>query len=467
MVAGQILDVRQLVAAQKSYFKSGATKSYDFRLNQLKKLRQVLLDNEQAIVKALYDDLHKSSFEAYGTEFSFVLKDLDHTISSLKAWMKRKKVTTPLFHQLGSSWIQSEPYGLVYVMAPWNYPFQLLMAPVIGAMAAGNTIIMKPSQSTNHICAVIEKMVKDNFSAEYMAVVTSHTDSDIVLEENVDYVFFTGGKRTGIDVYTKAAKTLTPVTLELGGKSPCFIDESVNMNWGIKRIIWGKFTNAGQTCVAPDYVLIDKKVKAKFLEEAKKVIKEFYGDNPKDSKDFGRIVKSSNNKNFKKLASLLEGMDIVCGGEIDESENYIAPTILDNVKLTDAIMQDEIFGPILPIVEYNTLDEAIQIVKNGGKPLALYIFSENKMYAEKILSETSSGNASINECLMHVGQFNLPFGGVGDSGIGQYHGKLSFDTFSHAKGVLKKSTLSDLKLRFPPYKESNVNLLKKLIAWLN
>ena len=457
------INAAELVQKQRQFFNSGKTQRYEFRLEQLKKLRKLIKENEGKILDALYKDLHKSAFEAYGTEITFVLKDLDHVIKSLKKWMKPERVKTPLFHQLGTSWIQSDPLGVVYVIAPWNYPFQLLIAPVIGAMAAGNTVIMKPSRMSANICSLIEELINTNFPDDYLKVITNFQTTQELLEERFDYIFFTGGKEVGTEIYQKAAKNLTPVTLELGGKSPCFVDETMNMNWAMKRLIWGKFTNAGQTCVAPDYFLVDNKIKSKFISEAIKTIKEFYGENPKESPDFGRIITE---KHFLRVSALFKDADVVFGGDTDISQKYISPTILDNVQLDDAVMQEEIFGPLMPIIGYDKLEDAIKIVKSGGKPLALYVYSEDKAYQQSVLAETSSGNGSVNECLMHVGQFNLPFGGVGDSGIGQYHGKLSFDIFSHRKGVLKKSTLTDLPLRFPPYTSSKVSMLNKLMDWL-
>jgi acyl-CoA reductase-like NAD-dependent aldehyde dehydrogenase len=457
------ISAKHLVDKQRQFFNSGKTKSIEFRIEQLKKIKQLILDNESKIKEALYKDLHKSNFEAYGTEVGFVLKDIDHTIKAIRKWAKPEKVPTPLFHQLGTSWIQSEPLGVTYVIAPWNYPFQLLIAPAIGAIAAGNTVIMKPSRMSEHTCRLLENLINNNFPEEYLKIVSNFETCQELLEERFDYIFFTGGKEVGTEIYQKAARFLTPVTLELGGKSPCFIDESIDFKWAIKRVIWGKFTNAGQTCVAPDYFLVDRKIKDKFIEEAKKTIKEFYGENPKLSNDFGRIITE---KHYIRITNLFKDTDVVFGGEHSIEDKYIAPTILDNVKPDDAVMQEEIFGPLMPIITYDKLEDAIAFVNSRSKPLALYIFSDNKLYQQKILQETSSGNASINECLMHVGQFNLPFGGVGDSGIGQYHGKLSFDIFSHRKGVLKKSTLTDLALRYPPYSEKVANMLKKLMDWL-
>jgi len=457
-------DAADLVNKQRQFFNTGKTKDVEFRIQQLKKLRQLIVDNEQGIMDALKKDLNKSPMEAYGTEIGFMIADIDHTLKDIRTLAKPRKVKTPLFHQLGSSWVQAEPFGCTYIIAPWNYPFQLALSPVVGAVAAGNTCLIRPSSMSANTAKMMEKLINENFDPGFLKVVLCDTvQSNQLLEHKFDYIFFTGSPDVGRQIYQAAAKHLTPVTLELGGKSPMFVDETFNTNWGIKRMVWGKFTNAGQTCVAPDYVLVDKKVKQKFVDAFIKTTKEFFGENPQQSPDLGRII---NEKHFIRLSQLLEKGNILMGGQTDMKDLFIAPTLIDGVSAEDPIMQGEIFGPILPIIEYEKLDDAICFVNSRNKPLALYIFSDDKMYQERILNETSSGNASINECLMHVGQFELPFGGVGESGIGAYHGKLSFDTFSHLKGVLKKSTLSDFKQRFPPYTESGTKLIKKLIGWL-
>ncbi len=457
-------DAATLVNKQRNFFNTGKTKDIEFRIEQLKKLRQVISDNQELIMEALKKDLNKSRMEAYGTEVGFLLADIKHTLKTIRSLAKPRKVKTPLFHQLGSSWIQPEPYGVTYVVAPWNYPFQLAIAPAIGALAAGNTCIIRPSRMSENTARVMEKLINSNFDESYLKVVLSDIrQSNELLEQKFDYIFFTGSPDVGRQIYAAASKHLTPVTLELGGKSPCFVDETFNTNWGIKRIVWGKFTNTGQTCVAPDYVLVDKKVKQKFVDLFIKTTKEFFGEDPQKSPDLGRII---NEKHFVRLTKLLEKGNILMGGKTDINDLYIAPTLIDGVTADDPVMQGEIFGPILPIIEYEKLDDAIRFVNSRNKPLALYIFSEDKMYQERILNETSSGNASINECLMHVGQFELPFGGVGESGMGAYHGDVSFETFSHMKGILKKSTLSDFKQRFPPYTESGTKLIRKLIDWL-
>ncbi len=456
-------DAFALVDKQRKFFATGKTKDVEFRIQQLKKLKQLIIDNEQNIMDALKKDLNKSPMEAYGTEIGFLLADIDHTLKHIREYAKPRKVKTPIFHQLGSSWIQAEPFGNTYIIAPWNYPFQLAISPVIGAISAGNTCLIRPSQMSENTAKIMEKIINENFDEGFLKVVICDTkESNLLLEHKFDYIFFTGSPEVGRHIYQAAAKHLTPVTLELGGKSPCFVDENFDEKWAIKRLVWGKFTNAGQTCVAPDYVLVDKKVKQKFIELFKKTTIEFFGENPQLSPDFGRII---NEKHFMRLSRFIDKGNVVFGGQTDIKDKFIAPTILDGVSVEDEVMNEEIFGPILPIIEYEKLDDAIAFVNSRNKPLALYIYSDDKMYQDRILNETSSGNASINECLMHVAQFELPFGGVGESGIGAYHGKVSFDTFSHLKGILKKSTLSDLKQRFPPYTESGTKLLGKLIDW--
>jgi|JI6StandDraft_1071083.scaffolds.fasta_scaffold98755_1 aldehyde dehydrogenase (NAD+) len=457
-------DAAAVVQKQRDYFATGKTKDVEFRIQQLKKLRQLVLDNEQSIMDALKKDLNKSKMEAFGTEIGFLIADIDHTLKSIRSFVKPRKVSTPLFHQLGSSWIQADPYGVTYIIAPWNYPFQLALSPVVGAVAAGNTCVIKPSELSANTANLIEKLINENFEEGFLKVIVGGVnESKALLDQRFDYIFFTGGTEIGRYIYQQAAKFLTPVTLELGGKSPCFVDETFNTNWGIKRIVWGKFTNAGQTCVAPDYILVDKKAKQKFVELFIKTTKEFFGENPQQSPDYGRII---NERHFLRLARLLEKGNVLLGGQTDIKDLYIAPTLIDGMSVDDAVMQEEIFGPILPIIEYDKLEDAIKFVNARNKPLALYIFSDDKMYQERVLNETSSGNASINECLMHVAQFELPFGGVGESGIGGYHGKFSFETFSHMKGVLKKSTLADMAQRYPPYTESGTKLIKKMINWL-
>ncbi len=459
------IDAQNIVNKQRDYFDSGKTLDVDFRIAQLNKLRQVITSHEQRIMDALKKDLNKSAFEAYGTEVGFILGELDHTIKHLREWARPKRVPTPMFHAIASSYRYAEPYGVTYIIAPWNYPYQLTFGPLIGAMAAGNCAVIKPSEYSIHTSELMGELINDNFDEGYLKVVLGGVEeSKALLEQKFDYIFFTGGTEVGRYIYQAAAKHLTPVTLELGGKSPCVIDKNTHVEYTSRRIIWGKFTNAGQTCVAPDYILVHEDIKAKVLERMKQQIENFYSVNPKESPDYGRIISK---RHFNRLKQMLETSgSIFTGGETDAEQLYIAPTILENISLDDPIMQEEIFGPILPVLTYKTKEEAMKIIKGFAKPLAFYIFSENKDFTEYFLKNSSAGGGCVNDTLMHLGNMNLPFGGVGDSGIGAYHGESSFDLFSHKKSILKKSNLLDLKIRYAPYK-NNLPILRKLMKYLN
>jgi len=457
-------DAVKLLEKQRAYFSSGATLSIDFRVAQLKKLRRIIVQNEDVILDALKKDLGKSAFEAYGTEVGFTIAEIDHTLKHIRKWARPKKVGTPMFHAVGTSHIYNDPYGVVFIVGPWNYPFQLVFAPLIGAIAAGNCSVVKPSEIAENTGRLAEKLINENFDESYIhAVFGGIEESKALLEQKFDYIFFTGGTGIGKIYYQAAARHLTPVTLELGGKSPCIVDKKVHTEYASKRIVWGKFTNAGQTCVAPDYMLVHKSVKDEFLARMKKHIHEFFGDDPQKSPDYGRIISE---RHYDRLKKFLDNGNVVAGGQTDDGERYIAPTIIDGVSFDDPVMKDEIFGPILPVIEYSDISEVIDIVNNRfGKPLALYVFTENNSFAEEILAKTSSGGGCVNETLMHLGNANLPFGGVGESGMGAYHGEDSFTTFSHQKSILKKSTLIDLKIRYAPYGK-NLPILKKLMKYL-
>lgn len=457
-------DAKAIVQRQRDFFNTGKTKSVEFRIEQLKKLRKIIVDNERAIIDALHADLRKSDLEAYATEIGVVLVELDDMLKNVKSWSKPQRVKTPLFHQLATSWRYPEPYGVTYIIAPWNYPFQLLVAPLIGAMGGGNTAILKPSELSENTSLLIQKLISENFDEGYVKVVMGAVEeSKAMLEQRFDYVFFTGGTEIGRYVYTAAARHLTPVTLELGGKSPCIVDEDIQLTHTSRRILWGKFTNAGQTCVAPDYLLVNKKIKSKLIDKMKEHLKEFYGEDPSRSPDFGRIISE---RHFDRVSRMIDPSKVIIGGQTDRSDKYIAPTLLEGVNLNDRVMQEEIFGPVLPVIEYDTIEDAIAYVKQFEKPLALYIYSENSNIQRKIMNDLPFGGGCINESVMHVGQGHLPFGGVGESGLGAYHGKSSFETFSHYKSVLKKSTLSDMPIKYPPYK-NNMGIIKKLMAWLS
>ncbi|WP_204177943.1 aldehyde dehydrogenase [Staphylococcus sp. GDY8P11P] len=444
--------IEQSFHNSKQYFNTHETKSLKFRKKQLKQLSKSIKNYENDLLEAFQKDLGKNKVEAYATEIGFTLKNIKSARKELKNWAKTKQVNTPLFMFPTKSYIMKEPYGTVLIIGPFNYPFQLLIEPLIGAIAAGNTIILKPSEFTPNVSDVIQQIISDAFDPEYINIIQGNADTtQSLLHLPFDYIFFTGSEQVGRIVYSAASKNLTPVTLELGGKSPAIIDESANIKVACERICFGKFTNAGQTCVAPDYLLVNRKVKDELISALKKTITEFYGTNIQDSPDFGRIV---NKKHYHRLNELLNihHPEITFGGQTDIDENFIAPTILDGTTFDSKIMENEIFGPILPIIAYDDFDEAIDLIRTKPKPLSLYLFSEDENSSERILNELSFGGGAINDTLMHLANPNLPFGGVGASGIGKYHGKYSFDTFSHDKSYIFKSTRLESSLLFPPYK---------------
>jgi aldehyde dehydrogenase (NAD+) len=435
--------------------------TYQRRVELLNSLKAVLIKDQAQIGEALKKDLGKCSFEAWSTEIGFLTGEISDFVKDLPSLMSPEKVATPLTMQPGASFIYKEPYGVVLVLAPWNYPVQLAFSPLIGAIAAGNRVVIKPSEMTPHCAQIIADVVSQVFTQNEVQVVLGGVEETTqLLKEQFDYIFFTGSTAVGKVVMRAAAEHLTPVTLELGGKSPCLIDESANLAVAAKRVAWGKWMNAGQTCVAPDYVLIPKKLEASFLSEMKKAIEQFYSTTPQQSPDYGRIV---NERHFDRLVKLMADAEIVCGGQHDRTERFIAPTILRGVNESHPIMQDEIFGPLLPILTYEKLDEAISFIKKRNKPLALYLFTQNKDSEKKVLESVSFGGGCINDTVIHLANSELPFGGVGPSGMGAYHGKLSFETFSHKKAVFKQTTMVDVPVRYPPYKGKE-GLLKFLIG---
>jgi aldehyde dehydrogenase (NAD+) len=435
--------------------------TYQRRVELLNSLKAVLIKDQAQIGEALKKDLGKCSFEAWSTEIGFLTGEISDFVKDLPSLMSPEKVATPLTMQPGASFIYNEPYGVVLVLAPWNYPVQLAFSPLIGAIAAGNRVVIKPSEMTPHCAQIIADVVSQVFTQNEVQVVLGGVEETTqLLKEQFDYIFFTGSTAVGKVVMRAAAEHLTPVTLELGGKSPCLIDESANLAVAAKRVAWGKWMNAGQTCVAPDYVLIPKKLEASFLSEMKKAIEQFYSTTPQQSPDYGRIV---NERHFDRLVKLMADAEIVCGGQHDRTERFIAPTILRGVNESHPIMQDEIFGPLLPILTYEKLDEAISFIKKRNKPLALYLFTQNKDSEKKVLESVSFGGGCINDTVIHLANSELPFGGVGPSGMGAYHGKLSFETFSHKKAVFKQTTMVDVPVRYPPYKGKE-GLLKFLIG---
>ncbi|MBY6796469.1 aldehyde dehydrogenase [Clostridium botulinum] len=451
--------IRDMLKKQKSFFDKGYTKDINFRIEALKKLKHNIKINENNIFKALKIDLNKSEFETFITEIGIVYDEINGAIKNMKKWSKPKKVKTPITNFLASSYIYNEPYGVALIMSPWNYPFQLIMAPLVGAISAGNCVLLKPSELAVETEKIIVKIIKDTFSDEYIGVITGGIEeSTALLKEKFDYIFYTGGINVGKIVMRAAAEHLTPITLELGGKSPCIVDKDANIDLAARRIAWGKFLNAGQTCVAPDYLVVHRNIKEKLISSIEDYIVEFFGENTFESEDYPRII---NERHFKRLEGYLKEGKIVSGGNTDINNLYIEPTIIEGINFENRIMEEEIFGPIFPVIEFEDIDKVIDIVKNNPKPLALYYFSENKEKQEFIIKNISFGGGCINDTIMHLSTSTLPFGGVGSSGIGGYHGRASFDTFSHKKSILKKSNLIDVKIRYAPFK-GKINLAKRL-----
>ncbi|GAA0376339.1 aldehyde dehydrogenase [Bacillus horti] len=460
MVAGQEgKTLEYSVQKQKDYFISGATKSVSKRLEQLQLLKEGIKEFEQDIVDALKQDLNKSEYEAYTTEVGILLEEIKFTEKRLHKWAKPKKVKTAITHIGSKGMIISEPYGVVLIIAPWNYPFQLAISPLIGAIAAGNTAIIKPSELTPHISKVIVKLIEKVFKPEYVTVIEGGVETSTeLLKQPFDYIFFTGSVQVGKVVMEAAAKNLTPVTLELGGKSPCILHDDADIKLAAKRVLFGKFTNAGQTCIAPDYLLMPSRIKAEFIEECKRVLQAFYGEDPVQSDRYGRIVSE---RHFDRLLRFMGNGNVVIGGQYDREALKIAPTFIDQVSWEDPIMQEEIFGPLLPILEYESIDQCIAKIVERPKPLALYLFTKDTQLQEKVMEQVSFGGGCINDTLMHIGTPYLPFGGVGESGMGSYHGKQSFKTFSHEKSVLKQTNRFDMEFRYPSSK-NGLKLIKKL-----
>ncbi len=447
-----------IIEKQRQFFATGETKNIDFRLEQLKKLKQAVSDYQEEIVAAVNADLNRPQFEAY---FELAaIAEVKYAIKHLKSWVKPQRVAAGLEQFPASAKIYPEPLGVVLIIGPWNYPFQLNILPLVGAIAAGNCAIVKPSEIAANTSKVVADLINKTFDPAYIAAVEGGVEtSQELLAEKFDYIFFTGGTNVGRIVMEAAAKNLTPVTLELGGKSPCIVDSDISIENSAKRIVWGKFINAGQTCIAPDYLLVNRAVKSEFLAAVTQTIRSFYGENPAESPDYCRIISQ---RHFQRLTEFLKDGKILIGGETNAEEKYIAPTVIDGVNWDAPAMQEEIFGPILPVLEYSDLGEAIALINSRPKPLALYIFSRDKNKQQRVLRETSSGGVCINDTVMQVGVTSLPFGGVGNSGIGSYHGKASFDTFSHYKSVLNKGLWFDLEWRYAPYK-GKLDFLKKVI----
>lgn len=455
-------DVESMIALQHEFYFTGATKSPEFRKEMLTKLRNAIVDNEDMITVALEKDLGKSSFEAYVTEIGFVLSSINQMLKNVDAWMKPESAKTPVHLQPAKSFIVREPYGSALIIGPFNYPFQLVMEPLVGAIVGGNCAIVKPSEFATNTVKVVNKIISETFPPEYIRVVEGEREeTSALIHAPFDYIFFTGSVAVGKVVMKAAAERLTPVTLELGGKSPTIVDQTANLVNAAERIVWGKFLNTGQTCVAPDYLLVHHSVKAEFIDRLIETIQKFYGENPSESKDYGHII---NERQFDRLAGIIEKEwpQIIHGGDFNRSSLYIEPTLLDQVTWKSRSMEEEIFGPILPIIEYDNLADAIHRIRQLPKPLAAYMFTENEEAANYFIESLPFGGGCINDTVSHVGNTNLPFGGVGSSGMNAYHGKASFDVFTHAKAIMQRSTKIPMKLALPPY-ANKLKLVKPLL----
>lgn len=454
--------LREKINKQREYFSTGETKDISFRIEKLKKLRDVLKSEEEKVFEALKKDLMKSSFESYVTEVAMVYDEINMHIKNIKKWSKKRRVKTPLVQFPAKSFIQLEPYGVVLIIGPFNYPFMLTMDPLIGAIAAGNTAVIKPSESAPETSKILKEILEKVFDEKYVLHVNPERGKEVVeelLKEKFDYIFFTGSATVGKIVMKAASQYLTPVTLELGGKSPCIIDKDCKLELAARRIVWGKLLNSGQTCVAPDYLYVHKDIEKEFIKKLEEEIKNQFGDNPLESEDYSKMV---NEREFNRVLSYIDKEKLVFGGNYNRKTFQIEPTILKNVTWNDPVMEREIFGPIFPILPFENLDEVIRLVNSKDKPLAIYYFSEDKNKIEKVLNSTSSGGVTINDTLVHVSSSYLPFGGVGNSGMGEYHGKYSFDLFSNKKGVMNRKTFLDLKIRYAPF-QNKLTIVKKIM----
>lgn len=451
-------EIRQILEKQHRLFQEGATLPVSFRLSQLQKLKDGIRRYEEKLDQALEADLGKSRMESYMCEIGLTLSELTWMQKHLRSLVREKRVATPLAQFAARSFRSPSPYGTVLIMSPWNYPVLLTLEPLIDAIAAGNTVVIKPSAYAEHTSAVLKEMLKECFPSEYVAVVTGgRAENKALLEQRFDKIFFTGGKTVGREVLRHAAEYLTPVTLELGGKSPCIVDKSAKIPLAAKRIVFGKYLNCGQTCVAPDYILCDRTVYAELILALQKEITAQFGEDPLKNPDYGKII---NRKHYDRIMGLIDPDKVVCGGCGDGQSLRIAPTIMKNVTFSDTVMGEEIFGPVLPILTYDTLEEAIDIVEEHPHPLALYLFSEDKGAQKKVLELCHFGGGCINDTIIHLATSAMPFGGVGESGMGGYHGKTGFETFSHFRSIVDKKTWMDLPIRYQRYSRMKERLLR-------
>jgi aldehyde dehydrogenase (NAD+) len=454
------MQIKPTLKAQRTLFNSNITKDIKYRKAQLALLKHTLKSNESALFDAIYQDFRKSPFETYATELSMIYHEIDLAIKQLDKWAKPQRVTTDFANFPAKSYIYPEPLGTVLVIGAWNYPYQLSLAPVVAALSAGNTVVLKPSEIAPHTSAIMAELINEAFDPSYLHVIEGGIpETTAILEERFDMIFFTGSTTVGKIIYQAAAKHLTPVVLELGGKSPTFVLSDANIEMAVQRIVWAKFLNAGQTCIAPDYILVDSQIKDAFVTalsaEVTKRLSDTSGEN------YTQII---NERNFNRLTAMIDEGKVIYGNEQDSSTRTIAPTIMDNVIFEDEVMQEEIFGPILPIIAYDNLDEAITKVKEREKPLSCYIYTESKKLGDKIIGEVSFGGGAVNDSIMHLTNPRLPFGGVGASGMGHYHGKFGFNSFSHHKSIIKKSTLFEAPFKYTPYSEWKLKLMRLIMG---
>lgn len=454
-----MIDHADILSRQKEYFLEGETKPLDFRITQLMTLKRLLKENEQQIIDAVYKDFRKPAFETFGTEIGLIISEINYALKNLADWIKPKRVPSSLVNFPSRNYILKEPYGSVLIISPWNYPVQLSLLPLVGALSAGNTAVIKPSELTPHTSAVLSDLISTYFSAELVTVLTGGVEtSSSLLDLDFDYIFFTGSTRVGKIIMQSAAKRLIPVTLELGGKSPCVVDETADLEISAKRIAWGKFVNAGQTCVAPDYLLVKESIRDEFVEQLSGAIASLYGGDASDNDDYSRII---NDEHFNRLTAFLDNGTLAVGGQTDERSRFISPTVLTDITWNDPLMKDEIFGPILPVLTYTDLNDAVRQIRKAPRPLALYVFTRDDHTERYFLEQVTFGGGAINDTIAQLGNHHLSFGGVGSSGFGSYHGKASFDSFSHQKSIMKKNFMLDIPIRYAPY-DGKIKWLKTI-----
>ena len=453
--------IKELVQKQRNYFYTGATLPLEKRLDALKRLKACIQKHEPLIQEALKRDLGKSGFESYMCEVGLVLSELNYMIRHTPSYIKEKTVPTPLAQFASRSYQKPSPYGVVLVMSPWNYPFLLTIDPLIDAIAAGNTVVLKPSAYSPHTSQIMETIIRKCFDPCYVTVVTGgHSENTSLLNEHFDYIFFTGSQHVGREVMAKSSAHLTPVTLELGGKSPCLVDKSANLKLAARRIVFGKYLNCGQTCVAPDYIYCDREIKEELILQIQKQIRKQFGSDPLKNNNYGKII---NEKHFLRIQNLIDPHKAICGGQSNPETLQIAPTVMDSVTFEDAIMQEEIFGPVLPVLTYDSLEQAIARINSMPHPLALYLFTSNKEIARKVTSQCSFGGGCINDTIIHLATSEMGFGGFGESGMGAYHGKNGFDTFTHYKSIVDKKIWPDLPMRYQPYRMVYEKIMRKFL----